>query len=225
MSASITDKKTEILEIILAQGMLPLFYNKEEDTSIDILKAFYEAGIRTVEYTNRGEAALENFKSLRRVCETELPGMVLGIGTIKTGEDAKAFIDAGADYLISPGVVKAAAKAAGKNGLLYVPGCMTPTEMIRAESYGATLVKIFPGNVLGPSYIGAIKELFPGLKFIITGGVEPGEANLKSWFDAGAAAVGMGSKLVTKEILQTRDYAKLTLLTRDSLNLIHSIKQ
>ena len=127
------DKKTAILDIIRQQGILPLFYNKSEEVSIQVLKALYEAGIRTVEYTNRGEAALQNFNVLRRLCDEELNEMKLGVGTIKTGVEAKAFVDAGADYLISPGVVKAAARVAEKNGLLYVPGCMTPTEIIKAE--------------------------------------------------------------------------------------------
>lgn len=224
-TSTTADKKSEILQLTLQQGVLPLYFNKDEDVSISVLKALYDAGIRTVEYTNRGEAALQNFKALRRVCDTELTGMHLGIGTIKNAEQAKAFVDAGADYLISPGVVEDAAAVAAQNGLLYVPGCMTPTEIIKAESLGATLVKIFPGNVLGPGFVSAIKELFSGLKFIITGGVEPEEGNLRGWFSAGAAAVGMGSKLITKQILETKDYAKITTLTKDSLQLIQSIKK
>lgn len=218
------DKKTGILQLTLQQGVLPLYFNKDEEVSIAVLKALYEAGIRTVEYTNRGEAALKNFKALRRVCDTELNGMYLGIGTIKNGEQAKAFVDAGADYLISPGVVEDAAKVAAQNGLLYVPGAMTPTEIIRAEQFGSTLVKLFPGNILGFGFVSAIKELFGGVKFIITGGVEPEENNLRGWFNAGAAAVGMGSKLITKQILENKDYKKITDLTKESLRLIESVR-
>jgi 2-dehydro-3-deoxyphosphogluconate aldolase/(4S)-4-hydroxy-2-oxoglutarate aldolase len=219
-----TDKKSEIIASIRDQGVLPLYYNQAEEVSIQVLRALYAAGIRSVEYTNRGEAALKNFKALRRVCDDELQGLHLGIGTIKTGDEAKAFIDAGADYLISPGVVKAAAKAADKAGLLYVPGCLTPTEMIRAEALGATLVKVFPGNILGPGYISSVKELFSGLQFMVTGGVEPEEANLRGWFGAGVVAVGMGSKLITKQVLEAGDYAKITSLTQESLQLIQSIR-
>jgi 2-dehydro-3-deoxyphosphogluconate aldolase/(4S)-4-hydroxy-2-oxoglutarate aldolase len=219
-----TDKKSEIIASIRDQGVLPLYYNQAEEVSIQVLRALYAAGIRSVEYTNRGEAALKNFKALRRVCDDELQGLQLGIGTIKSGDEAKAFIDAGADYLISPGVVKAAAKAADKAGLLYVPGCLTPTEMIRAEALGATLVKVFPGNILGPGYISSVKELFSGLQFMVTGGVEPEEANLRGWFGAGVVAVGMGSKLITKQVLEAGDYAKITSLTQESLQLIQSIR-
>lgn len=222
---TVVDKKAQILELTLKQGVLPLYFNKDEEVSIAVLKALYEAGIRTVEYTNRGEAALSNFKVLRKVCDAELSGMFLGIGTIKNGQQAKAFVDAGADYLISPGVVEEAARVADQNGLLYVPGAMTPTEIIRAEQLGATLVKLFPGNILGPGFVSAVKELFSGLKFIITGGVEPEENNLRGWFSAGAAAVGMGSKLITKQILESRDFSKITDLTKESLRLIETVRK
>jgi 2-dehydro-3-deoxyphosphogluconate aldolase/(4S)-4-hydroxy-2-oxoglutarate aldolase len=224
-TTNVTDRKSEILQLTIQQGILPLYFNKDEEVSISVLKALYEAGIRTVEYTNRGEAALNNFKALRKVCDTELKGMYLGIGTIKNGAQAQAFVDAGADYLISPGLVEEAAEVADKNNMLWVPGCMTPTEIIKAENLGAKLVKIFPGNIVGPGFVSAIKELFSGVKFIITGGVEPEEANLRGWFSAGAAAVGMGSKLITKQILENKEYSKITTLTKESLSLIQTIRK
>lgn len=223
-ASATTDKKTPVLEIINQQGVLPLFYNQSDEVSMHVLTALYAAGIRTVEYTNRGDAALQNFKTLRKLCDTELTGMHLGIGTIKTGDEAKAFVDAGADYLISPGVVKGAAKLAENAGLLYIPGCMTPTEIIKAESYGATLIKIFSGSLLGPGYITAIREIFPTLKFMVTGGVEPEEQNLRAWFNAGVTAVGMGSKLITKQILESGEYSQITAVTQEALHLIQTIR-
>lgn len=220
---SSSDKKSSIQQLIFSQKILPLFYTDDEQVSINIFKALYEAGIRTVEYTNRGESALNNFKTLKRICEDELTEMQLGIGTIKTSDEAKAFVDAGADYLISPGIVKAAFEVADEHGILYIPGCMTATELIEAESLGATLIKIFPGNVLGPGFISAVKELFPRLRFVVTGGVEPEEANLTNWFKAGVAAVGMGSKLITKEILESKNYTKLTSLTQEALRKVQSL--
>lgn len=219
------DKKSEILSLVPEQGILPLYFNKDTEVSINVLRALFNAGVRTVEYTNRGEAALKNFGELRKVIDSEMKGMYLGIGTIKNGQQAQAFVDAGADYLISPGVVEEAAKVAEQNNLAYVPGAMTPTEIIRAESLGCTLVKIFPGNIVGPGFVSAIKELFSGVKFIITGGVEPEEGNLRGWFQAGAAAVGMGSKLITKQILESKDYGKITELTKESLKLIETVRK
>jgi 2-dehydro-3-deoxyphosphogluconate aldolase/(4S)-4-hydroxy-2-oxoglutarate aldolase len=218
------DKKSEILKMIPEQGLLPLFFYKDAEVSVEVLRALYEAGIRTVEYTNRGEAALKNFERLREACDNELQGMYLGVGTIKDAEAAKNFIDAGADYIISPGLVKDAIKVAEKHDLLWVPGCMTPTEIIRAEKLGAKIVKLFPGNLLGPSFLSAIKELFPGLLFMPTGGVEVERENLAGWFKAGVCAVGMGSKLITKQSLENRDYAKITELTRQTMEIINSVR-
>jgi 2-dehydro-3-deoxyphosphogluconate aldolase/(4S)-4-hydroxy-2-oxoglutarate aldolase len=218
------NKKSEILQLIPEQGLLPLFFYKDADVSVEVLRALYEAGIRTVEYTNRGEAALKNFEKLRQACDGELEGMYLGVGTIKDAEAAKNFIDAGADYIISPGLVKDAIKVAEKHDVLWVPGCMTPTEIIRAEKLGAKTVKLFPGNLLGPSFLSAIKELFPGLLFMPTGGVEVEKENLSGWFKAGVCAVGMGSKLITKQSLENRDYAKITDLTRQAIEIINSVR-
>jgi 2-dehydro-3-deoxyphosphogluconate aldolase/(4S)-4-hydroxy-2-oxoglutarate aldolase len=218
------DKKTEILRLIPEQGVLPLFFYKDTEVSIEVLKALYSAGIRAVEYTNRGEAALNNFKEMRQVCNTELKGMYLGVGTIKNAKAAQDFIDAGADYIISPGLVEDAARVADANNMLWVPGCMTPTEIIRAEQLGAKMVKLFPGNILGPSFLSAVKELFPDLLFMPTGGVEAEKENLSGWFKAGVCAVGMGSKLITKAALENRDYEGIKASTLKSLQLIKEVR-
>lgn len=217
-------KKAELLELIPEQGILPLYFNKDEQTSIDLLKALYNAGIRTVEYTNRGEAALNNFKKMRQFIDTELKGMYLGIGTIKDGNMAQTFIDAGADYIICPGLVESVAEVADKYDMLWVPGCMTPSEIIKAESLGAKMVKLFPGNILGPGFMSAIKELFPNLKFMPTGGVELDRANIEGWFKSGVCAVGMGSKLVSKDVMENKKYAELTEATKQALEIIRSIR-
>lgn len=224
MESVTTNKKEEILQLIPQQGVLPLFFYKDTEVSIEVLKALYNAGIRSVEYTNRGEAALKNFKEMRKVCDTELKGMYLGVGTIKNAEAAKAFIDAGTDYIISPGLVEDVVKVADSNDMLWVPGCMTPSEIIRAEQLGAKLVKLFPGNILGPGFLSAIKELFPGLLFMPTGGVEAEKENLQGWFKAGVCAVGMGSKLITKASLENKDYEGIRQNTLKSLALIKEVR-
>jgi len=218
------NKKAELLKLLPEQGILPLFFNKDTSVSINTLKALYEAGIRTVEYTNRGEAALKNFSEMRKVCDTELGGMYLGVGTIKDAEAAQAFIDAGADYIISPGLVEDAAAVADKNDLLWIPGCMTPTEIIKAEKLGAKMVKLFPGNLLGPDFLSAIKALFPNLLFMPTGGVDMDKDNISGWFKAGVCAVGMGSKLVTKDIMENQKYDELTAKTKEAIELVRSCR-
>lgn len=218
------EKKDAILALIPQQGILPLYFYKDTRVSIEVLKALYSAGIRAVEYTNRGEAALQNFKEMRKVCDTELKGMYLGIGTIKNGEMAQTFIDAGTDYIICPGLVASVAAVADKNKMLWVPGCMTPSEIIQAETLGAKMIKLFPGNILGPGFLSAIKEIFPGLLFMPTGGVELDKDNIAGWFKAGVCAVGMGSKLITKQLLETENYTQISQDTEKVLAIIQSIK-
>lgn len=218
------DKKQEIVNLIIEQGILPLYFHPDADVSVQILKSLYSAGIRAVEYTNRGEAAINNFLQLRKIADKEMPGLQLGIGTIRNKIEATEFINEGADFIVCPGVIEAVAALADSNDLLWVPGCFTPTEIILADDLGAQLVKLFPGSLLGPPYLTAMKEIFPGLLFMPTGGVETNEDNLSSWFKSGAIAVGMGSKLITKTLMETKDYAGLESLTKQTLQIVQTIK-
>ncbi len=218
-------KKDVLLQLIPQQGMLPLYFNKDTQTSIELLQALYSAGIRTVEYTNRGEAALTNFKAMKAVCENEMHDMYLGVGTIKNAEMAKAFIDAGCDYIICPGLVESVAKVADANSMLWIPGCMTPTEIITAENLGAKMIKLFPGNIIGMAFMSAVKELFPNLFFMPTGGVDTSKENIEGWFKAGVCAVGMGSKLVSKEVMAEKRYDWLIAETKKIQAIINGCKR
>lgn len=217
-------KKEILLQLLPAQGMLPLYFYEDETVTLEVLKALYRAGIRLVEYTNRGEAALRNFSAMRALCETDLKGMYLGAGTIKNAEQAKLFIDAGADFIISPGFVPQVAGVADERGLLWVPGCMTASEIIAAENAGASFIKLFPGHLLKPEFMMAIRDLFPGLLFMPTGGVDASYENIHAWFKAGVAAVGMGSKLISKELLSAKDYAGIEALTKEVISTIYTVK-
>lgn len=216
-------KKEKILEALLDQKLLPLFYHDDAATSIGILKALYQAGIKVVEYTNRGVYAFDNFKLLRKLVDKHLPGLYIGIGTIKNTKWAKKFIQAGADFIICPSINVEVAALVKREGLLWIPGCLTPTEIAMAENAGATLIKIFPANLLGPSYITGIREIFPDLKFMPTGGVETDEKNLTAWFHAGVVAVGMGSKLFTKKLVEENDFEGLRNDAARALAMIKKI--
>jgi 2-dehydro-3-deoxyphosphogluconate aldolase/(4S)-4-hydroxy-2-oxoglutarate aldolase len=217
-------KKQIIFDLVPQQGILPLYFNKDAEVSIEILRALYRAGVKSVEYTNRGEAALVNFTAMKKVCEAEMKDMYLGVGTIKNAEMAQQFIDAGADYLISPGLVPSVAAIADKNDMLWVPGCMTPSEIIKAETLGAKFIKLFPGNLLGPDFMSGIKELFQGLKFMPTGGVDTTQENLSGWFKSGVCAVGMGSKLISKQLMEAKDYAAIERDTKAVIETISAIR-
>jgi 2-dehydro-3-deoxyphosphogluconate aldolase / (4S)-4-hydroxy-2-oxoglutarate aldolase len=219
------DKQQRIISTLTAQGMLPLFFNKEESVSISIVKSLYEAGIRIIEYTNRGEAALENFKAIKKTALNEMPDLLVGVGTIKNSNEASSFINAGADFLISPALADDVYETAIAENILWIPGCMTPTEILKAEKWGINLVKLFPGNVLGVDFLKAVKELFPAMQFMPTGGVDATKENISEWFAAGVTAVGMGSKLITKEFIAEKNYESISVITKSVLEIIKSVKQ
>jgi len=204
--------------------MVPLFYHDDPVICSDITTSLYNAGLRILEFTNRGPRAISNFKVLRQLINDQLPGMILGIGTIKTEKDAAVFIEAGADFIISPIVNTGIATLTHAAGLLWVPGCLTPTEIAVAEANGAKLVKIFPGSLVGPSYISAIKDIFPDLFFMPTGGVDITRDGISSWFKAGVVAVGMGSKLITKDLLQQKAFNDLSTASAEALAIVQSVK-
>jgi|SRR6185503_10639958 len=212
--------KKAVLNSILSQGMLPLFYYDDAEVSVQVVRTLYKAGVRVVEYTNRGKQALDNFKALKKAQKKELPDLNIGIGTIKNISEAEAFVDAGADFIVAPTVSGEVAKVAHKHKLLWVPGCMTPTEIYAAQKHGAELVKVFPANILGPAFISSITELFPGLLFMPSGGVELNTDNINAWFHAGVSAVALGSKLMSKEVLENRLYEKLFADTEKALELV-----
>lgn len=217
--------KESTLQAILDQGLLPLFFYENPEVSLEVIKALYKAGIRTLEYTNRGAAALENFTYLKRELSQQHPDLHLGIGTIKTPAEAEAFIKAGADYIVSPVVNPAVGSITHEAGLLWIPGCFTPTEIHVAQQADAALIKLFPANILGPSYVASIKDLFAGQLFIPTGGVEMNQENISAWFQAGVRAVGMGSKLISKEILEKQQYEHLQELATEALLLVKNCRR
>lgn len=217
------EREAALINQIKNEGMLPLFYHDDVTVCENVLQALYNGGVRCVEFTNRGVHALPNFKHLVSL-KSIMPGLILGIGTIKTPQDATSFIEAGADFLISPCFDASVADVAYMHKVLWIPGCMTPTEIHVAQKSGATLIKLFPGNVLGPGFVEAIKTLFTGVDFLVTGGVEPTEQNIGAWFKAGVSGVGLGSKLITKDVLANKNYKQLETQTTQLVQLIKKVQ-
>ncbi len=218
-------KSQQAIDAIVTQGILPLYFNPDENVSLEILRAIHKAGIKAIEYTNRGEAAFNNFKKMVALRNAEMPGLLLGIGTIKNLQQAKDYMSAGADFMVSPGFVPEVAAYAISNDIFYAPGCMTPSEIIAAENAGVKFIKLFPGNILGPEFLSSIKEIFPKLLFMPTGGVDTTKESIEGWFKAGVCAVGMGSKLISKKLMEQKDYGTIESSTREVLALIQSIKK
>lgn len=216
--------KNEIIHILRTQGLLPLYFHRDKETSANIMRALYQAGVRVIEYTNRGPEALTNFIHLINIRDKELAGLKLAAGTIKNKQHASDYINAGADFIISPGLNKKVCETGTGLGKFWVPGCMTPTEIMKAEQLGASLIKIFPGNLLGPSFVTAVKDVFPETLFIPTGGVKLEPQNLTDWFRSGVIAVGAGSTLITKPDMEAGNYSLIEQSARRALDMIAGVR-
>lgn len=214
----------QIIDAITKQGMLPLYFNADENVSVEILRALYRAGVRVMEFTNRGEEALSNFKKLVDVKNSEMPDAIIGIGTIKNLHHAQIYLEAGAAFLVSAGYDGSVASYCSKHDIFYGPGCMTPSEIQAAENAGVKFVKLFPGNMLGPEFMASIKDIFPKMVFMPTGGVDTTKESIEGWYKSGVSAVGMGSKLVSKKLMEARDYAGIEKVAKEVLGIIRSIR-
>jgi 2-dehydro-3-deoxyphosphogluconate aldolase/(4S)-4-hydroxy-2-oxoglutarate aldolase len=201
---------SEMQEYVLQEKFIPLYTNTDVEVCKNVMRICYENGIKVFEFTNRNTNSFEIFIELKQYRDTELPELKIGIGTIKNAIQAKRFIQAGADFLISPVVLSEIHEVCIRENVLWIPGCATPSEVCLAENRGLSLVKIFPAKQLGgPSYIEAIKAVFPEMKFMATGGVEANKEDVQRWYNAGVSSVGLGSQLFPKELIQERAYKKI----------------
>ena len=189
----------QIIEKIKAYPVIPVFYHDDVEVCKQVLKACYDGGIRVFEFVNRGENAEANFKALVDYKKEAMPELTLGIGTILDRAAAESCLALGTEFLVSPIFVAELAETAKANNCLWIPGCMTPTEIANAMFAGCGFVKLFPGETLGTGFLKGIKPLFPNMKFMPTGGVDVEENNIKNWFAAGVTSVGMGSKLFKQQ--------------------------
>ncbi|MEM9547075.1 MAG: bifunctional 4-hydroxy-2-oxoglutarate aldolase/2-dehydro-3-deoxy-phosphogluconate aldolase [Bacteroidota bacterium] len=202
------------------QGMVPLFYHNDITVVKKVTKACYEGGARLLEFTSRGDFAHEIFGELSKYCESELPEMVLGVGSVTDAASASLYMALGANFVVTPVFREDIALVCNRRKVLWSPGCGSLTEICRAEELGCEIVKLFPGGVYGPAFVKGIKGPQPWTSIMPTGGVSPTEENLKAWFEAGVTCVGMGSKLITKDALAKEDYAAITEGCRRALGII-----
>lgn len=216
--------KSTVSEILLNAGMIPVFYNEDAILSVEVLQACYNGGIKAFEFTNRGPNALTVFQSLRKYIDENKLDILLGAGTILNADTADDFANAGADFLVSPILNEKIAAYANEKELYWIPGCATLTEIANAENMGAEIIKVFPGSVLGPDFISAVKGPMPWLKLMPTGGVELNEHNLAAWYKAGVVCVGIGSQLITKIVLEQKDFKALEMTIKLTLEIIKNHK-
>ena len=216
--------KQQIVGAMKGAGIVPLFTHDDPDDAQQVLEAAYRGGIRVFEFTNRRENSFEVFKHLISISK-KYPDLMLGIGTIMDGPTTKKFIDAGANFIISPILKVEMAKICDEQNVPWIPGCATLTEIVTAKDNGAEIIKLFPASMLGPDFVSSIMPVVPGLKLMITGGVEPNEKSLTEWFKAGATCVGMGSQLFTKEILTQKNWSLLQQRVEECLSIAKKVKK
>ncbi|PIB28525.1 bifunctional 4-hydroxy-2-oxoglutarate aldolase/2-dehydro-3-deoxy-phosphogluconate aldolase [Maribacter sp. 4G9] len=216
--------RLEVAAVMKETGMVPLFYHADIELGKKVLEACYKGGARLMEFTARGDFAFEVFSELNKYALRELPGMIMGVGSITDAAAASMFMQMGANFIVTPSLREDIALVCNRRKVLWSPGCGSLTEINRAEELGCEIIKLFPGSTYGPGFVKAIKGPQPWTSIMPTGGVSTDEGNLKGWFDAGVTCVGMGSQLIGKEVLANKDFDGLTKTVKDTLALIKSIK-
>ncbi|WP_299256495.1 bifunctional 4-hydroxy-2-oxoglutarate aldolase/2-dehydro-3-deoxy-phosphogluconate aldolase [uncultured Aquimarina sp.] len=218
--------RIEVAQIMGNTGVVPLFYHKDIDIVKKVIKASYDGGARVFEFTNRSDHAQDIFTEISKWIESELPGMILGIGSVVDPGTASLFIQKGANFIVSPILNPEIAKVCNRRKIAWLPGCATLTEINYAEELGAEIVKIFPAaQIGGADFVKSIKAPCPWTSIMPSGGVTPEENNLVAWFNAGVHCVGMGSKLIVKNKNGNFDYNKITELTKRSIKIVKDLEK
>ena len=215
--------RQQVIGTVEKTALVPVFYNPDIEISKNALKACYEGGIRTFEFTNRGEKAAEVFPQLVKYA-SRFPGMIVGVGSISFARDARKFIRMGANFVVGPQYVPGVMRVCRFRGIPYMPGCGTVSEVGRAQRAGCEICKVFPGDVLGPKFVKGLRAPMPWSRIMVTGGVKPEKENLESWFKAGTTAVGMGSNLFPKDAIAEGNWKKISELCQNALSIINEVK-
>lgn len=214
----------DILTCIESTGIIPVFNHKNADTAKKMADALYEGGIRVFEFTNRGTHSLSVFRELVTHL-SKYDDIYLGIGTIFNKKEVEDFIQAGADFIVSPALIPEVANYCNSNGIFWIPGCGSVTEVYNAKMLGAELIKTFPANVLGYKFISGVKSVLPDVKLMPTGGVDPNNEEMEQWFKSGVFCLGMGSQLFDKKAIERGNFEVLTKNARMVLQHIKTIKE
>ncbi len=217
--------RLEVVRVMQETGMVPLFYHPDIELGKNVLKACYEGGARLMEFTARGDFSYEVFAELSKYAVKELPGMIVGVGSITDAGAASMFLQMGTNFVVTPSLREDIAIVCNRRKVLWSPGCGSLTEINRAEELGCEIVKLFPGEVYGPGFVKAVRGPQPWTNIMPTGGVSTEEENLRAWFEAGVSCVGIGSQLISKEILVNSDFEGLEKKVRKTLTTIKKLRK
>ena len=217
--------RLEVYNTILYTGLVPIFYNADVEVAKNVVGACSSGGANVMELTNRGDFAPEVFKELSQYFSTASPEIILGVGSVIDEPTAALYIAYGANFVVGPLLNESIAKLCNRRKVAYMPGCGTVSEISFAEELGAEIVKIFPGDsVGGPDFVKALLGPCPWTRIMPTGGVEATEESIKAWFEAGVACVGIGSKLIRKDLVAAGDWAGITDLVSRVLDWIKKVQ-
>lgn len=217
--------RLEVVAKMKETGMVPLFYHSDIDIAKKTLKACYEGGARLLEFTSRGDFAHQIFDKLNKYVVTEFPDMIMGVGSVTDAAAASLYMQLGANFIVTPVLREDIALVCNRRKVLWSAGCGSLSEIARAEELGGEIVKLFPGSTYGPGFVKAVKGPQPWTSIMPTGGVSIEEDNLRGWFDAGVICVGMGSKLISRDVLANEDYEGLKAKVAGTLQLIKKIRK
>ncbi len=217
--------RLQVAQTMHDTGLVPLFYHPDAEAGKKVLQACYEGGARLLEFTNRGDFAHEVFTELNKFALRELPGMMLGVGSVPDAGTAALFMQLGANFIVTPVLREDVALVCNRRKVLWSPGCGSLSEIARAEELGCEVVKVFPGELYGAAFVKAIKGPQPWTSVMPTGGVTPTRESLEEWFSAGVTCVGIGSKLINNDIIKSGNYDVLSEKVRFVIETIQQIKQ
>ena len=217
--------RLEVVTKMMETVMVPLFYHSDVEVAKKTLKACYQGGARLLEFTSRGDFAYQIFDQLNKYVLAELPEMIMGVGSITDAAAASLYMQLGANFIVTPVLREDIAIVCNRRKILWSAGCGSLTEISKAEELGGEIIKLFPGSTYGPEFVKAVKGPQPWTYIMPTGGVSTEEDNLKAWFESGVVCVGMGSKLISNEILANEDYNGLQKKVKNTLELIQKIKK
>jgi 2-dehydro-3-deoxyphosphogluconate aldolase/(4S)-4-hydroxy-2-oxoglutarate aldolase len=212
--------KQEVRQRITTIGIVPVIRAATPELALAAANAVVEAGIHVVEVTMTVPGATGVIRHLR----DSAPNLLVGAGTVLDTKDARACLDAGAQFLVSPGFHRPTVKLALREGVLMMAGSLTPTEVIETWRAGADIVKIFPcGNVGGPSYIKSLKAALPHIPMIPTGGVNLSTAG--PFLEAGAEALGVGGELVSAGAMRSGNFAEITASAHKFMEVVKQSRE
>jgi 2-dehydro-3-deoxyphosphogluconate aldolase/(4S)-4-hydroxy-2-oxoglutarate aldolase len=218
--------RLDVINTLLDVGLVPLFYNADVETTIEVASACSRGGAKIVEFTNRGEMAYPVFTELVKYFAKANPDVILGVGSVIDAPTAALYLAAGANFIIGPSLNPEISRLCNRRKILYIPGCATENEIVAAEELGAEICKIFPGSSAGgPGFIKAVLAPSPWHRLMPAGGVDASEASLSEWIKAGASAVGLGSKLITKQAISDRDYDSIAKKASDCIGWIKRARE